>query len=90
MAKELSPTTKSLVVLLNNVEELIVKSNNRSSAKDVMSAFVAYAKGKNHTIPMEKVDNFYAMLLDGRPETISFIVKDIAVDIISTGIVKES
>jgi len=90
MAKELSPIAKSLIVLLNNVEELIVKSNDRTSARDVMSAIVAYSKGKNHTIPMEKIDNFYAMLLDGRPETLSFIVKDIAIDVVSTGVIKES
>jgi len=86
MAKDLSPTAKSLLVLLNNVDELIVLSNNRKAAREVMKAFTIYAHGKNYPVPSGKVDNFYAILLDGRPETISFIVKDIAGDIIKTGV----
>ena len=83
--KEFSPVARSLLVLLNNVDELIVRSNNRSGAKGVMEAFVVYAQGKNFPVPIDKVDNFHAILLDGRPETISFIVKDIASDIITSG-----
>lgn len=85
MAKELSPTAKSLLVLLNNVDELIVKSNNRKDAREVMRAFAVYAQGKSYPIPMNKVEMFYDHLLDGRPDTLSFIVKDIAGDIIKTG-----
>ena len=86
MAKELSPVAKSLLVLLNNVDELIVKSNNRKEAKAVMVAFTYYAQGKTFPIPVAKVETFYDHLLDGRPETLSFLVKDIASDIIKTGI----
>jgi hypothetical protein len=85
MAKELSPTAKSLLILLNNVDELIVLSNNRKDAREVMRAFTVYAQGKSFPIPTGKVENFYAILLDGRPDTISFVVKDIAGDIIKTG-----
>lgn len=85
MAKELSPTAKSLLVLLNNIDELIVLSNNRKYAREVMKAFTTYAEGKNYPIPAEKIHNFHSILLDGRPETISFVVKDIAGDIIKTG-----
>ena len=82
MAKEISQVAQSLLILLNNVEELIVRSNNRENARGVMKAFASYAKGKNYPFPTEKVHNFHAILLDGRPETISFLVKDIANDII--------
>lgn len=85
MAKELSPIAKSLLVLLNNIDELIVLSNNRKDAKEVMKALEIYANAKNYSIPSEKIDNFHAILLDGRPETISFIVKDIAGDILKKG-----
>jgi len=85
MANELSPTAKSLLVLLNNVDELIIKSNNRRDAKEVMRAFAVYALGKNYPIPTDKVDAFYDHLLDGRPQTLSFIVKDIAGDVVVEG-----
>jgi hypothetical protein len=85
MAKELSPTAKSLLILLNNIDELVVKSNNRRDAREVMRALTVYAHGKNYPIPAGKVDDFYSILLDGRPETISFIVKDIASDVIKNG-----
>jgi hypothetical protein len=85
MAKELSPTAKSILVLLNNIDELIVLSNNRKDAREVMRALTIYAQGKSFSIPSGKVENFYAILLDGRPETISFIVKDIAGDVIKNG-----
>jgi len=83
---QVSPTARSLLVLLNNIDELIVKSNNRKDAREVMEAFSLYAKSKNFPTPLEKIDNFYAILLDGRPETISFLVKDIARDILKSGL----
>ena len=86
MAKELSPVSKSLLVLLNNVDELIVKSSDRKKAKEVMVAFTFYAQGKNFPIPVTKVESFYDHLLDGRPQTLSFLVKDIASDIIRSGL----
>ena len=85
MAKELSSTARSLLTLLNNIDELIVISNNRTSAKEVMKAFVLYANSKNFPIPRDKVANFYAILLDGQPRTLSFVVKGIATDIIRSG-----
>ena len=78
----LSVTAISLVTLLNNIDELIVKSNNRQDAKDVMRAFRTYAKNHNFTIPEDKVDNFHAVLLDSRPYTLSSIIHDIAADVI--------
>ena len=85
MPKELSQTAKSILILLNNIDELIVLSNNRKDARAVMDALTVYAHGKNFPVPVGKVENFYAILLDGRPNTISFVVKDMATDIIKTG-----
>jgi hypothetical protein len=85
MAKELSSTAKSLLTLLNNVDELIVLSNDRTNAREVMKAFVLYANSKNFPFPRDKVANFYAVLLDAQPRTLSFIVKDMAGDIIKEG-----
>ena len=84
MPKELTPVTKSLLTLLNNIDELIVKSNNRKDAKQVMTAFALYAHSKNVSYPVDKVDDFLDVLLDARPETLSFLVKDIAGDVIQS------
>jgi hypothetical protein len=85
MAKDLSPVAKSLLTLLNNIDELIVRSHNRKDAREVMRALTVYANSKNYEIPDSKIEDFYAILLDGRPQTLSFIIKDIAGDIIKTG-----
>jgi hypothetical protein len=82
MADKISPVATSILTLLNNVDELIVQSNNRQDARDVMTALTIYANSKNYPIPHQKIDNFHAVLLDARPETISFIVKDIAGEVI--------
>lgn len=86
--KELPQIAKSILTLLNNIDELIVFSNDRTGAKDVMRALTIYANSKNFSIPMEKISHFHAILLDGRPQTISFIVKDIAGDIIKASLKK--
>lgn len=78
---ELSPSASSIVTLLKNISELIVVSNKRQEAKDVMTATVVYASNNNIRIPKEKVDMFYAKLLDARPYTLSYLVMDIAKDV---------
>jgi len=82
MKKQVSSIASSILALLNNIDELIVKSNNRQDAKEVMRAMTIYAASKNYSLPNEKIENFYAILLDGRPMTLSFIIKDIARDIV--------
>jgi hypothetical protein len=74
----LSDTAHSILVLLNNANELIVKSSDRKNAADVMRAITAYAKGKNYPLNQERLDNFGAVLYDARPYTLTMIIKDIA------------
>ena len=84
MPKDLPPVTKSLLTLLNNVDELIMLSNNRKDAKEVMTAFAMYAQSKNIAYPVDKVEDFLYVLLDARPETLSFLIKDIAGDVLKS------
>jgi len=76
--KELSSTTKSILTLLNNANDLIVVSNRRKEARDVIRALKAYARDKNYPVPEEKIDNFMAVLIDCRPNTLSYLLTDIA------------
>ena len=78
----ISETARSILTLLNNANELIVQSSDRSDAKDVMRAINVYAKSKSYPIPQDKIDNFYSVLLDARPFTLTSIIKDIAEDVI--------
>jgi len=79
---KLSSTAVSLITLLNNMDELIVISNNRIGAKDTMRAMKVYAESKNFPLPEEKIQNFYAVLIDSRPYTLSSLLRDLAQDII--------
>jgi len=90
MADKISPVATSILTLLNNIDELIVQSNDRQNARDVMTALTVYANSKNYPLPNGKIDNFHAVLLDARPQTISFIVKDIASDVIKNSRRKDS
>jgi hypothetical protein len=84
----LSSTARSLLSILNNINDLIVLSNNRQDSKDVMRALVVYAKNKNFDIPQDKIDSFYSILLDSRPITLSHLIMDIAQDIAHTDKIK--
>ena len=81
--QEFSPTGKTIIALLNNVSELVVVSNERKEAEDVMRATHIYAKSKNFSMPDDKINNFYARLLDARPLTIQGMVMDIAKDVVN-------
>jgi len=78
MPKVLSATTKSVLTLINNAHDLIVVSNKRSEAREVVRALVAYARSKNYPLPEEKIEHFMAVLLDCRPNTLSYLLTDIA------------
>jgi len=78
----LSPTAISIITLLNNIDELIVLSNNREGAKDTMRAMKVYADNKSFPLPEEKIFNFYAVLLDSRPYTLSSLLKDLAKEVV--------
>lgn len=78
----LSPTAISIITLLNNINDLIVSSNDRENARDVMRATKVYADNKNLPLPQDKVEDFYAVLIDSRPYTLSALIQDIASEII--------
>ena len=80
----LSPTASSLITLLNNVNELIVYSSDRQNANEVMHALNTYAKSKSFPLPQDKIDNFYSILLDSKPYTLTSVVMDIAEDVLIT------
>lgn len=84
MPNKISPTAATLITLLNNINDLIVVSNKRKEASDVMRALCIYAQNLNYQIPDEKIDNFQAVLLDSRPITLSYIIHDIASDIVAS------
>jgi len=82
---KLSPIASSLITLLNNINDLVAISNRRQAANDVMKAFRIYAANSNFILPEEtqqKIDHFHAVLLDSRPITVTYLVKDIAQDIV--------
>jgi len=81
--QKLSDTALSIITLLHNINELITRSSDRKSAKEVLSAVRVYAKNKRFTMPEDKMDNFFSVLLDARPLTLTTILKDIAEDVVS-------
>jgi len=80
--KDLSELT-SIITLLNNINELIVISNKRKEASDVMKALTIYAHNIGYKIPEEKIKNFHAVLIDSRPLTLSYYIRSIANDILN-------
>jgi len=78
----LSNTATFLITLLNNINELIVRSSDRKSAAEVMQAFRIYIRNKNVTLSEDKIDNFFAIINDARPYTLTLLLKDIAQDIV--------
>ena len=83
MPKENKPSTEmlSIIALLNNINDLIVISNKRKEAAEVMKALAIYARNVGYKIPQEKIDNFHSILIDSRPITLSYVIHDIATDI---------
>jgi len=81
---ERSQTAMSILTLLNNINDLIVKSNQRKEADDVMRAIELYAKNKNFKFPNDKADAFRAILLDARPNTITNLIFNMANDVMTT------
>lgn len=79
---QLSPTAKSLLTLLNNVNDLIVEASDRDSARDTMHAIDIFARNKQFPIPHDKIQNFLSVLLDSKPYTLTTLIMDIAEDIV--------
>ena len=80
---QLSPTAKSILTLLNNVNDLIVESSDRTSARQAMQAIQIFARNKNFPIPIDKIQNFLEVLIDSRPYTLTSLIMDIASDVVS-------
>lgn len=81
----ISPTAQSILTFLNNINDLIVVSSNRSDAKKAMKALVLYAENKKFNLPEDKIQNFFEILLDSRPYTLTNLVMDIAEDVFKQG-----
>ena len=75
--KEISKTGKTLLSLLNNVGDLVVISNDRRSAVDVMKALQIYASSNNYSLPPAKIDDFFVRVYDARPYDIRNITLEI-------------
>lgn len=73
---------KSIIVLLNNVDELVTLSNARKEAIDAMKALKIYAKNQRINVPEQKIDQYLSVVWDSRPQTLSAIIRDIAFDVV--------
>jgi len=78
MPKIITPTTKSIITLINNAHDLIVVSHKRKEAGEVIRALRAFARDKNYPLPDEKIENFLSVLIDSRPNTLSYLLTDLA------------
>lgn len=84
-AKEISIIATSIITLLNNVNDLVVMSNKRKEARDVMDAIKIYAKNSKFILSeaaKQKISHFDSVLLDSRPITITYLIQDIAQEIL--------
>jgi hypothetical protein len=84
MPREISPVAKSILVLLNNAEELVRHSSNRKDAKEVIRAARIYAQSKNFPMPEEEIEDFNDILLDAKPNRISAKIREIASKVINS------
>ena len=82
--KQRTSEITSIITLLNNINDLIVISNKRKEAADVMRALTIYAHNIGYKIPDDKIESFHAILLDSRPITLSYVIRNIANDILTS------
>lgn len=75
---------QSVIVLLNNIDELVTISNARKEAIDAINALRVYARNKRINIPEQKLDQYLSVVWDSRPQTLSAIVRDIALDVVKS------
>lgn len=86
-SSRISPIAASLITLLNNINELVTVSSKRQEARDVMQALRIYAKNSKFILAeatQEKIEHFNSVLLDSRPLTITYLLQDIAQDILKS------
>lgn len=77
-------SVESVIVLLNNIDELVTISNARREAIDAINALRVYARNKRINIPEQKLDQYLSVVWDSRPQTLSAIVRDIALDVVKS------
>lgn len=75
-------SVESVIVLLNNIEEMVRISNMRREAVDAMKALKIYARQKHIEIPTNKIDQYIDVVYDSRPETLSNIVREIVSQVV--------
>lgn len=86
---EPSSDIKCIVTLLNNMDDLIVISSKRAEAKDVMDAIKLFAKSRYVDLPEDKVEDFYDLLYDSRPSTLSGLLRSIAHELVEQERIKQ-
>ena len=82
---DISSEAMSLIALFNNAKDLIVVSQKRREADDVVKAATIYAQNIGITLSedtLEKIGNFSSVLLDSRPNTLVYILQSIVQDIV--------
>jgi len=79
-----SDTASAILTLLNNIDELIVISNDRQGAREVMNAITIYANNKGYPIPEQKIEDFLSILIDSRPYVLSSVIQSIASDVLNS------
>ena len=85
-SKDISSEAMSLIALYNNAKDLIVISQKRREANDVVKAATIYAQNVGITLSedtLEKIGNFSSVLLDSRPNTLVYILQSIVQDIVT-------
>ena len=86
LSHDISSEAMSLIALYNNAKDLIVISQKRKEADQVVKAATIYAQIVGITLSedtLDKINNFSSVLLDSRPNTLVYILQSIVQDIVS-------
>ena len=86
LSHDISSEAMSLIALYNNAKDLIVISQKRKEADQVVKAATIYAQNVGITLSedtLDKINNFSSVLLDSRPNTLVYILQSIVQDIVS-------
>jgi hypothetical protein len=85
--QEISTDIMSLISLYNNAKDLIVISQKRREANDVVKAASIYARNIGIDFSddtKEKIENFSSVLLDSRSNTLVHLLQGIVQDIVTS------
>jgi len=78
---EYSDKAISILSLLNNAKDLVFHSD-RQNAQTVLNAVEIYAHKTGYPIADEKFENFSRVLLDSRQDTLTYLINEIAHDVL--------